>query len=171
MLSRVAERIYWLGRYLERAENTARLLTVYSTLLLDLPRGAKIGWHTLVEITGSRPGFDEKYQDTDERSVIRFLLSDHQQLLLHSEFSGPGARERPYHARDHSVRSLGADQQPLSVCKGKCQQGCGPRAAPSTVESDHRTLPADRRTVCGHHESQQRLQLHSHRTQSRSERT
>jgi uncharacterized alpha-E superfamily protein len=76
MLSRVAERIYWLGRYLERAENTARLLNVYSTLLLDLPRGAKIGWHTLVEITGSRPGFDEKYQDTDERSVIRFLLSD-----------------------------------------------------------------------------------------------
>lgn len=76
MLSRVAERIYWLGRYLERAENTARLLNVYSTLLLDLPRGAKIGWHTLVDITGSHAEFADKYQAPDERSVIRFLLSD-----------------------------------------------------------------------------------------------
>lgn len=76
MLSRVAERIYWLGRYLERAENTARLLNVYSTLLLDLPRGARIGWQTLVDITGSHADFDDKYQTPDERSVIRFLLSD-----------------------------------------------------------------------------------------------
>lgn len=76
MLSRVAERVYWLGRYLERAENTARLLTVYSTLLLDLPRGARIGWHTLVEITGSRPEFHEHHQVVDERSVIHFLLAD-----------------------------------------------------------------------------------------------
>ena len=76
MLSRVAERVYWLGRYLERAENSARLLNVYSTLLLDLPPGATIGWHTLVEITGSREEFDEKYQVTDERSVNRFLIAD-----------------------------------------------------------------------------------------------
>lgn len=76
MLSRVAERIYWLGRYLERTENTARLLTVYSNLLLDLPRGAKVGWHTLVEITGNQEGFTKTYQNIDERSVNRFLLSD-----------------------------------------------------------------------------------------------
>ena len=76
MLSRVAERIYWLGRYLERAENTARLLTVYSNLLLDLPRGARVGWHTLVEITGTQDEFDKKHKETDERSVNRFLMSD-----------------------------------------------------------------------------------------------
>lgn len=76
MLSRVAERVYWLGRYLERAENTARLLTVYSTLLLDLPRGARIGWHTLVDITGSHPEFHKHHQVVDERSVIHFLLAD-----------------------------------------------------------------------------------------------
>lgn len=76
MLSRVAERIYWLGRYLERAENTARLLTVYSNLLLDLPRGARVGWHTLVEITGTDEDFDVKHKETDERSVNRFLISD-----------------------------------------------------------------------------------------------
>ena len=39
MLSRVAESIYWLGRFLERAENTARLINVNSNLMLDLPKG------------------------------------------------------------------------------------------------------------------------------------
>ena len=38
MLSRVAEHIYWMARYVERAENTARLMNVNSHLLLDLPK-------------------------------------------------------------------------------------------------------------------------------------
>ena len=44
MLSRVARRIYWMARYIERAENTARLVNTYHFLLLDLPRGTHIGW-------------------------------------------------------------------------------------------------------------------------------
>ncbi|PCJ27944.1 MAG: hypothetical protein COA96_01920 [SAR86 cluster bacterium] len=76
MLSRVAERVYWQARYLERAENTARLLNVFSTLLLDLPPRTKLGWHSLVEITGTDAGFDAKYKQALERNVIRFLLSD-----------------------------------------------------------------------------------------------
>ncbi|MEX1197570.1 MAG: alpha-E domain-containing protein [Pseudohongiellaceae bacterium] len=76
MLSRVAERLYWMSRYLERSENQARLLTVYSNLLFDLPRGARIGWHTLLEITGSVDDFQRSHQITDERAVIRFLLAD-----------------------------------------------------------------------------------------------
>ena len=52
MLSRVAERIYWMSRYLERAENTARLVSVYSQLLLDLPADAELDWSTPLEILG-----------------------------------------------------------------------------------------------------------------------
>ena len=44
MLARVAENIYWLARYLERAENTARLISVNANLLLDLQRGYELGW-------------------------------------------------------------------------------------------------------------------------------
>ena len=51
MLSRVAERTYWFGRYMERIENTARLMTVNAQLLLDLPRGVRLGWESLVDIT------------------------------------------------------------------------------------------------------------------------
>ncbi|MEX2470323.1 MAG: alpha-E domain-containing protein [Pseudohongiellaceae bacterium] len=76
LLSRVAERVYWQARYLERVENTARLLSVYSTLLLDMPRGTKLGWHTLVQISGTEKTFARRYKQQSERNVIRFLLSE-----------------------------------------------------------------------------------------------
>jgi uncharacterized alpha-E superfamily protein len=76
MLARVAERIYWLSRYMERVENTARLVSVYSNLLLDLPRGTKVGWDTMVDIVGSSREFGERNNTADERSVVKFLLAD-----------------------------------------------------------------------------------------------
>lgn len=76
LLSRVAERVYWQARYLERVENTARLLSVYSTLLMDMPRGTKLGWHTLVQISGTEKTFARRYKQQSERNVIRFLLSE-----------------------------------------------------------------------------------------------
>lgn len=76
MLSRVAERVYWQARYLERAENTARLLNVFSTLLLDLPPRTKLGWRSLVEITGASAAFDSRYKQMTERTVMRFLLHE-----------------------------------------------------------------------------------------------
>ncbi len=76
MLSRVAERIYWMGRYIERAENTARMIKVNSYLLLDLPHKARFGWGTLIEIMGSHEIFQSHYREANERSVIKFLISD-----------------------------------------------------------------------------------------------
>ena len=46
MLSRVAENLYWMARYLERSENTARLINTTTKMLLDLPRGASFGFTT-----------------------------------------------------------------------------------------------------------------------------
>ncbi|HHX83156.1 MAG TPA: alpha-E domain-containing protein [Pseudomonadaceae bacterium] len=76
MLSSVAERIYWLGRYLERVENTARLVNVYSAMLLDLPRGSHIGWGILVDITGCYEAYEKQYESVEEKQVVRFLLAD-----------------------------------------------------------------------------------------------
>jgi len=77
MLSRVAERIYWMARYIERAENTARLVNTYNLLLLDLPRGTRVGWELLPVIAGSFDLFAERYQRHDERNTVKFLLADH----------------------------------------------------------------------------------------------
>ena len=77
MLSRVAENIYWMARYLERAEDTARLINSMTNLLLDLPRNAEMGWHELIKVIGAEDQFDELYEGKrDERSVMRFLIND-----------------------------------------------------------------------------------------------
>ncbi|MEM8844032.1 MAG: alpha-E domain-containing protein [Pseudomonadota bacterium] len=76
MLSRVAHRLFWLARYIERTENTARTVNVYSNLLFDLPTGTKLSWATLIEITGSESLYLENYTSYDERSVMKFLVSD-----------------------------------------------------------------------------------------------
>lgn len=76
MLSRVAERVYWMARYAERAENTARIVNVYTNLLLDLPSSTPIGWYSLVQITGNKKLFNELYNEDLERNIIKFLLAD-----------------------------------------------------------------------------------------------
>ncbi|MFT4048057.1 MAG: alpha-E domain-containing protein [Solimonas sp.] len=76
MLSRVADNLYWLGRYLARAENTARLVSVHSHLLLDLPRGMTLGWSPLVAILGADEAFRQRYDDYSEANVVRFLITD-----------------------------------------------------------------------------------------------
>lgn len=76
MLSRVAERIYWMARYVERVEGTARLVNVNAHLLLDLPRGTAFGWAPLISITGSEALFYERYREADQQSVVSFLLAD-----------------------------------------------------------------------------------------------
>ena len=50
MLSRVAENLYWLGRYLERGENTARFINSTTQVLLDLPKSASFGWDVLLTV-------------------------------------------------------------------------------------------------------------------------
>lgn len=76
MLSSVAERVYWLGRYLERVENAARLINVYSTMLLDLPSGSHIGWSLLIDITGANEDYQRAHQSVDEKQVVKFLLAE-----------------------------------------------------------------------------------------------
>jgi uncharacterized alpha-E superfamily protein len=76
MLSRVAENLYWMTRYLERAENTARLINGTSQMVLDLPRGASFHWDTLISVVGLDRQFHEIYKEADEDSVMRFLILD-----------------------------------------------------------------------------------------------
>jgi uncharacterized alpha-E superfamily protein len=76
MLSRVAENLYWLARCVERAENTARIVTVNANLLLDLPKGVAPGWRPLVDIIGANALFEERHKDYGERTVVRFLLAE-----------------------------------------------------------------------------------------------
>ncbi len=77
MLSRVAESIYWMGRYIERAENIARLIDVNLYLNLDLPSDKTARqWGPLVRVTGDETLFTKQYGDPTEQQVIHFLTFD-----------------------------------------------------------------------------------------------
>ena len=76
MLSRVAESIYWMSRYVERAENVARFIEVTMTLMLDDPTGIGQQWQPLVNTTGDHKDFAERYGEPTPQQVVFFLTFD-----------------------------------------------------------------------------------------------
>jgi uncharacterized alpha-E superfamily protein len=76
MLSRVANHIYWLGRYLERAENYARFIDVNFNLMQDLPIDMKEQWKPLVAATGDLDLYNAHNHGFDSKKVLFFLTFD-----------------------------------------------------------------------------------------------
>ncbi|MGB5599361.1 MAG: alpha-E domain-containing protein, partial [Thiothrix litoralis] len=76
MLSRVAERVYWMARYLERAEKTARLINVHTALLMDLPGRMEINWFTLIRLYNAESLFSKHYDRGNEANIMQFLIAD-----------------------------------------------------------------------------------------------
>jgi len=76
MLSRVADSIYWLNRYVERSENVARFVDVNLNLMLDLPAGVEQQWRPLVVTTGDLDRFEKSYGEATAENVVRFLTFD-----------------------------------------------------------------------------------------------
>lgn len=78
MLSRTADHLFWMSRYTERAENTARLLDVnYQTSLLPQSDAvALVGWQGLISISELMPAYTEKYGAINARDVMDFMVKD-----------------------------------------------------------------------------------------------
>lgn len=76
MLSRVAENIFWMNRYLERADNNARFLIVNFNLALDLNPRISEQWKPLVQATGTQELFDRMYDEASQKNVVRFMAFD-----------------------------------------------------------------------------------------------
>ena len=80
MLSRVAHSLYWMSRYIERAENIARLLEVNLQFLLDfqdIEDGAvKDHWGSIIASSGDQELFDEYYKVANNQSVTAFFAFD-----------------------------------------------------------------------------------------------
>jgi uncharacterized alpha-E superfamily protein len=76
MLSRVAESLYWMTRYIERAEDTARLINAVTLMALDMPSEVKFGWGTLLKVAGLDELFFSSHDEANEAAVMRFLIQD-----------------------------------------------------------------------------------------------
>ncbi len=105
MLARLAENLYWHGRYLERAEDLARLINVTAHLNLDLPSGLSAGWEPLIRITGNAALFETLDHAANERNIVRFLLiGDNNPSSLQANLES--ARENLRSARDLAPREV-----------------------------------------------------------------
>jgi uncharacterized alpha-E superfamily protein len=78
MLSRTADHLFWMSRYTERAENTARMLDVnYQTSLLPQSAAvAEVGWTGLLSISELLPSYQALYGDISARDVMEFMVRD-----------------------------------------------------------------------------------------------
>jgi uncharacterized alpha-E superfamily protein len=78
MLSRTADHLFWMSRYTERAENTARMLDVnYQTSLLPQSEAvALVGWQGLISISELLPNYTKRYGDIRARDVMDFMVKD-----------------------------------------------------------------------------------------------
>ena len=76
MLSRVADSIYWMSCYVERAENVARFIDVNLQLMLDAPSGEGQQWEPLVNTTGDHAAFTKRYGNATQQDVTQFLTFD-----------------------------------------------------------------------------------------------
>jgi len=76
MLARTAERVYWLGRFLERAENTARLILVRHHAILDLPKEVQPGWDLLLQVLGAEQDFAKLPGTATEKNIISFVFGE-----------------------------------------------------------------------------------------------
>jgi len=78
MLSRTADHLFWMSRYMERAENTARMLNVnYETSLLPQSADAtEQGWRGLLSISELTPAYQKQYSEVNGRDVMDFMVRD-----------------------------------------------------------------------------------------------
>ncbi len=77
MLSRTADNLYWLARYMERAETAARLLEVGARIsLLPTEQGYRNEWDSLLQSTGTAQAFGAKYGAPVQRNIESFLFFD-----------------------------------------------------------------------------------------------
>ncbi|MCR9152007.1 MAG: alpha-E domain-containing protein [Rhodobacteraceae bacterium] len=77
MLSRTADNLFWIGRYVERAEMMARLLAVGGRIaLLPGVHGYRNEWESLLQASGTAAGFPRKYGEPVQRNIESYLFFD-----------------------------------------------------------------------------------------------
>ncbi len=100
MLSRVAESLFWIGRYVERSENTARMLNVNYYATLEAAGRVSEQWGPLLSITGSEHSFREARGRVDARNVPSWLAFDRSNpgsiasSVAHARENARGLRDR-----------------------------------------------------------------------------
>ena len=97
MLGRTANNVYWMARYVERAENLARLLaSTYHMSLLPVASGNDAQqWEAPLQLAGDREDFIARFGESSPGNVLAYMALDRRQRLQHPLLrSGSPARTR-----------------------------------------------------------------------------
>ena len=112
MLSRVADSLYWMSRYLERAENTVRLLNINMDLMLDKSQtSSERRWQRVLATIGKPEGCEWK---GDVFEFVDSLCFDEEKVGLGGLLHCAGARECAAGARGDQLRAMAAAESALS---------------------------------------------------------
>ena len=87
MLSRTADHLFWMSRYIERAENIARLLDVtwQMSLVPQSLEAANQNWNAIIALNSLEEAFAKRYSEVNAENVLRFMVSDHDNFAsIHS---------------------------------------------------------------------------------------
>ncbi len=76
MLGKTAGGLFWMFRYLERSENTARLIDAGFRIALTRPDSASDEWASVLETAGMRAVYDTRHDGYDYNRVVNFMLRD-----------------------------------------------------------------------------------------------
>ena len=78
MLSRTADHLYWMARYTERAENTARMLdvAVQTSMLPQSEQDADLDWRAMLSISELQSAFAARHKELNGKNVLAFMISD-----------------------------------------------------------------------------------------------
>lgn len=113
MLSRVAENLYWMSRYIERAENIARIIDVNYNLMLDSNEfNSNQQWQPLVVTLGDDEEFEKHYKQYNEKNVISFLTFDERNsnsilsCISNARFNAKTARESISPEMFHEINDI-----------------------------------------------------------------
>jgi uncharacterized alpha-E superfamily protein len=135
MLSRVGEQLYWMARYLERTDNTARLIKATTQQILDARKPAN--WRAPVDILGAGEAFDGRELTARETTVMGFLIDDPGQ---------PGSIRASVTGARENARSV-REMLPAEVWEGINRLHAVPRDAPGANASRRERLDALRRLI------------------------
>ena len=110
MLSRIAESLFWLARYIERAEDTARLLDVnYHMILEQSHQPYRLRWDPLIVMAGEEHRFRQLYSEANADNVLNFWLSPGQSQFDRA-VRGEGAGECANDSRPDFAGDVGRHQ-------------------------------------------------------------
>jgi uncharacterized alpha-E superfamily protein len=152
MLSRIADSLFWIGRYMERADNTARILDVNYHMLLEQPPDTyKLRWDPLIAVTGERSRFYQRYEEANAQTAFEFLGFSEENPNSISQCI-VSARENARTIRDRISRELWEDINSLyhKLSKMRAEEESLTRFCDAVKRGGHRfhgvcdaTLPRD----------------------------